>query len=200
IDAMLSSQLHDLCRAPFEFKMDHLSCFFPGVLALGVLTGAAEQPEEELQLAHELAESCARMWLDSPRGLAPESVLWNRAPQRSSDFRATPRDGHCSLRPEVVESLWYLYLASGNSKYQEWGWAIFQAIEAFARLDSGYSSIEDVTAEELLRRDEMQTFLLSETFKYLFLLFGDKQPLDLSKTVLNTEGHPLPVLSGWPAG
>ena len=25
---------------------DHLSCFFPGVLALGVLTGAAEQPEE----------------------------------------------------------------------------------------------------------------------------------------------------------
>eukprot|EP00439_Symbiodinium_sp_Y106_P039962 s5088_g4.t2 len=175
---------------------DHLSCFFPGVLALGVLTGAAAQPTEELLLAQELTESCTRMWLDSPRGLAPESVRWNRAPQRSLDFRATPKDAHCSLRPEVVESLWYLYLATGDPKYQDWGWSIFQAIEAFARLDSGgYSSIQDVTVQsELERRDEMQTFLLSETFKYLFLLFGDRQPLDLNKTVLNTEGHPLPVL------
>eukprot|EP00439_Symbiodinium_sp_Y106_P035063 s5088_g4.t1 len=177
-------------------RCDHLSCFFPGVLALGVLTGAAAQPTEELLLAQELTESCTRMWLDSPRGLAPESVRWNRAPQRSLDFRATPKDAHCSLRPEVVESLWYLYLATGDPKYQDWGWSIFQAIEAFARLDSGgYSSIQDVTVQsELERRDEMQTFLLSETFKYLFLLFGDRQPLDLNKTVLNTEGHPLPVL------
>ncbi|CAE7287578.1 Man1b1 [Symbiodinium microadriaticum] len=199
IDAMLSGQLQDLCHSRQEFKMDHLSCFFPGVLALGVLTGAAAQPAEELLLAQDLTESCTRMWLDSPRGLAPESVLWNRAPQRSLDFRATPKDAHCSLRPEVVESLWYLYLATGDPKYQDWGWSIFQAIEAFARVDSGgYSSIQDVTVQtELDRRDEMQTFLLSETFKYLFLLFGDKQILDLNKTVLNTEGHPLPVLGEW---
>ncbi len=39
----------------------------------------------------------------------------------------------------------------------------------------------------------METFWLSETLKYLYLLFSDRDLLPLNKWVLNTEAHPLPV-------
>ena len=38
----------------------------------------------------------------------------------------TPPDAHSLLRPETVESLWYLYHLTGNRTYQDWGWNIFQ--------------------------------------------------------------------------
>lgn len=35
-------------------------------------------------------------------------------------------DAHSLLRPEFVESLWYMYQITGNTTYQDWGWQIFQ--------------------------------------------------------------------------
>ena len=44
--------------------------------------------------------------------------------------------------------------------------------------------------------DKMETWLLSETFKYLYLLFSDEpRLLSLDQWVFNTEGHPLPILT-----
>ena len=37
-----------------------------------------------------------------------------------------PADAHNLLRPETVESLWYMYHLTGNKTYQEWGWKIVQ--------------------------------------------------------------------------
>ena len=37
-----------------------------------------------------------------------------------------PADSHNLLRPETVESLWYMYHLTGNQTYQDWGWKIFQ--------------------------------------------------------------------------
>ena len=39
-----------------------------------------------------------------------------------------PNDAHYLLRPETVESLFYLYYFSGNKTYQDWGWQIFQVL------------------------------------------------------------------------
>jgi len=39
----------------------------------------------------------------------------------------------------------------------------------------------------------MESFFLGETLKYLYLLMADKQEIDLSQWVFNTEAHPLPV-------
>ena len=44
----------------------------------------------------------------------------------SQDFYVKPNDAHYLLRPETVESLFYLYYFSGNKTYQDWGWQIFQ--------------------------------------------------------------------------
>jgi len=196
IAGMAEQHVVGQCQNLGKFKMDHLACFLPGVLALGVMTGAAEEPDAELELAAGLAETCAQMWLKTPSGLAPESAAWNVMPHRSDDMHALPDSTYSSLRPETVESLWYLYMATGDRKYQDWGWEIFNAIVRYARVETGgFSGIENVWESiSPRRRDRMETFLLSETFKYLFLLFADgPPPFDLTKVVLNTEAHPLPV-------
>ena len=39
--------------------------------------------------------------------------------------------------------------------------------------------------------DTMQTFILAETFKYLYLLYSPSDVLPLDQYVFNTEAHPL---------
>jgi hypothetical protein len=98
-------------------------------------------------------------------------------------------------RPETVESLFYLWRATGDPKYREWGWLIFQAFEKYTRVEHGYASIDSVRhPQNPGYRDKMETFYLAETLKYLYLLFSDDDALlPLDKFVINTEAHPLPV-------
>lgn len=44
--------------------MEHLTCFVPGLLALGYLHG---MPKDHLELAKELTETCAQVRSSSPR-------------------------------------------------------------------------------------------------------------------------------------
>ncbi|KAN0000582.1 hypothetical protein ACTFIZ_001040 [Dictyostelium cf. discoideum] len=45
------------------------------------------------------------------------------------------------LRPETVESLFILYRLTGDTKYQEWSWKIFEAIEDVCKQENGYAVI-----------------------------------------------------------
>jgi hypothetical protein len=42
------------------------------------------------------------------------------------DMSVKTNDAHNLLRPEFVESLWYMYQVTGNQTYQQWGWQIFE--------------------------------------------------------------------------
>lgn len=61
---------------------EHLSCFFPGLLALGAHMLADELPSETRALhawaAEGLAYSCYLMYADSSIGLAPEEAVFER--------------------------------------------------------------------------------------------------------------------------
>ena len=46
------------------------------------------------------------------------------------------------LRPEVLESIFYMYRLTGDPMYQQWAWQIFQAFEKYSKLESGYAGIE----------------------------------------------------------
>jgi mannosidase alpha-like ER degradation enhancer 2 len=41
------------------------------------------------------------------------------------------------------------------------------------------------------KRDEMESFLFAETFKYFYLLFATPQAVDFDHITFNTEAHPL---------
>jgi hypothetical protein len=61
--------------------------------------------------------------------------------------------------------------------------------------EGGYTSIGNVNNPLDTRpRDMMESFFISETIKYFYLLFSDNRRLiDIDKWVMNTEGHPLPI-------
>lgn len=52
---------------------------------------------------------------------------------------------------------------------------------------------EYVTQEGSNLMNKMESFLLAETFKYLYLLFSDDESLSLDEWVFNTEGHPIRI-------
>ena len=80
-------------------------------------------------MAEELAYTCYMTFARQPTHLAPEITHFNWEESRSGagdDFYTKPADSHYLLRPETIESLWYLYYVTGNKTYQDWGWNIFQ--------------------------------------------------------------------------
>lgn len=72
---------------------------------------------------------------------------------------------------------------------------IFQAFEKYTKVANGYSSIGNVLDPQNTKpRDKMESFFLSETLKYLYLILSsDRRLLDIDKYVINSEGHPLPI-------
>lgn len=204
----------------FSPKMDHLVCFLPGTLALGATKGLTKEKAmkenlltfedlENLKLAEDLAKTCVEIYSVTSTGLAPEIAYFNiegnseggpdggnKSSKYVNDIIIKPADRHNLLRPETVESLFYLYRITGDSKYREWGWQIFEAFEKYTKIDSGgYTSLDDVTVIPPRRRDKMETFFLGETLKYIYLLFGNSTTIPLDEYVFNTEAHPIPIIS-----
>lgn len=180
----------------FSPKMDHLACFLPGTLALGHHYG---MPKDHLDLAVSLMDTCLQMYAINPTFLAPEIAHFNVdiKDSRAPDIIIKVNDAHNLLRPETLESLWYLYHFTRNQTYQDWGWRIFQGFERHCKVESGgYTSINNVRSTLFPRpRDMMESFFLAETLKYLYLLFSEEasQQYSPDKFVYNTEAHPLPV-------
>ncbi|XP_076093606.1 endoplasmic reticulum mannosyl-oligosaccharide 1,2-alpha-mannosidase-like isoform X1 [Mytilus galloprovincialis] len=179
----------------FSPKMDHLVCFLPGTLALGYING---MPEEHMDLAKEMMRTCYEMYNKMPTKLSPEIVFFNQAKKSKDDLFVKPADSHNLLRPETVESLFYLHRITGDKIYQDWGWQIFQAFLKYTKVEgAGFSSINNVRSiGNPGFRDKLESFFLAETLKYFYLLFEDSiDYLSLDKYVFNTEGHALPIYS-----
>ncbi|KAH9951163.1 glycoside hydrolase [Amylocystis lapponica] len=258
-------------------QFEHLSCFFPGLLALGAHTlnftladldpstlGPRGQETYELLKAFDLrslhmwaaeglATSCWLMYADQASGLGPEDVYMRPKPDTSrvSPFKKamgkTAQDqmgrlwiddveawrrggargvlpglgdkppillsegdnaikrrsyamkrGEYFLRPETLESIYLLWRTTGNPVWRERGWAIFEALEREAKTKSGYTTISNVERTPAPQKDEMPSYFLAETLKYLYLLFHEEDLVPLDRWVFNTEAHPLPIFT-WSA-
>ena len=57
-------------------------------------------------------------------------------------FKVETGDVGNVLRPETVESLYYMWRLTGERRYREWGWEIFQAFQEHAKGDVGYHSLK----------------------------------------------------------
>lgn len=188
--------------------MDHLTCFVPGMLALGSDPDFVFYDFTHLDIAKKLLETCVNMYMCSSSGIAPESVEF----QESKDF--VIKDPRYLLRPETIESknfsilknlliifkfklgLFILYRKTKEVKYIHYGWRIFQSILTHCKTNSGFSGLTDVGhISDPPKDDLMQAYFLSETLKYLYLLFSEENLLSFDQYVFNTEAHPLGILS-----
>ncbi|QNN45396.1 glycoside hydrolase family 47 protein [Thermomonas brevis] len=145
-----------------------LDAFMPGLLALG----------GDLDRAKRLQESGLKMW--RLHGIEPESLDYAAMDVRSPGY---------ALRPEIVESAYYLHHYTGDARYRGMGKVFFEDFVRATRTEHGFAALKDVRTKEKL--DSMESFLFAETFKYYYLLFAPATALDFDGIVFNTEAHPL---------
>ena len=145
-----------------------LDAFFPAVLALS----------GDLKRARRLQESSFSMWNEA--GIEPEEF----------DYRARKitAPGY-PLRPEIVESTYYLYQYTRDPRYLEMGRQLWRDFVEHCRTDDAYASLKSVLTKE--KSDSMQSFLFAETFKYFYLLFAPPNTLNFDRVIFNTEAHAL---------
>jgi mannosidase alpha-like ER degradation enhancer 2 len=101
------------------------------------------------------------------------------------------------LRPELIESTYWLYKATRDPRYLDAGRDFVASLQYGAKCPCGYCHITDVELHK--QEDHMESFFLAETVKYLWLLFDlavdsdnlvDNGPY---KYIFSTEGHLLPI-------
>ncbi|KAH3793804.1 hypothetical protein DPMN_147326 [Dreissena polymorpha] len=151
--------------------MDALLAFWPG---LQVLKGDIQPAIEVHEMLYQVIQR---------HNFLPEAF--------TSDFHV--HWGHHPLRPEFVESTYFLYKATGDSHYLDVGQKVIENLDVLARVPCGFAAIKDVTKGT--HEDQMDSYVLAETFKYLFLLFAEKEDLliDVDDYVFTTEAHLLPL-------
>ncbi len=149
-----------------------LDAFFPAVLALS----------GDLKRARRLQESSFAMW--NQQGIEPEEIDYRKMLITSPGY---------PLRPEIVESTYYLYHYTKDPEYLRMGESLWHDFVKYCRTDEGYAALKSVVTKE--KSDSMQSFLFAETFKYFYLLFGPPKTLNFDKVIFNTEAHPV-VRSG----
>ena len=183
----------------------HLACFDGGNFILG---GQVLGKQSYIDFGLDLVNGCHETYVQTATRIGPETFGWDPASvpaDQAAFFNRTGfyiRDGGYQLRPEVIESYYYAYRATGDVKYQEWAWDAFQAIVAVTRVGSGFSSISNVNAANGGTHTNFQeSFWFAEVLKYSYLIQAPEAEWQISKEgknawVFNTEAHPFKVFGG----
>ncbi|MFO7890584.1 MAG: glycoside hydrolase family 47 protein [bacterium] len=147
-----------------------LDAFFPAVLSLS----------GDITRAEKLHESCYNMWM--LHDIEPELIDY-KTMETKADYYL--------LRPENIESTYYLYHFTNDPEYLDIGKIYFESVVKYCKNEVGYSHLKSVKTKE--KMDAMQSFFLAETLKYFYLLFSSQDAFDFDKKIFNTEAHPLNI-------
>ncbi|KAK5662016.1 hypothetical protein OQA88_10127 [Cercophora sp. LCS_1] len=199
-----------------EFVGQHLACFNGGNFILGGLT---LDETEYINFGLDLVDSCRNTYISTATNIGPEIFRWQDSvlPEDASNNPPPPANqtaffkasgfwfesAYYVLRPEVIESYYYAYRATGDPKYQEWAWDAFLAINETCRAGSGYSSIENVNRPFGGRHTDFQeSFWFAEVLKYSYLIHAEDAPWQVqadhtNQYVYNTEAHPIRMRTGY---
>uniref|UniRef100_A0A8R1HSJ9 alpha-1,2-Mannosidase n=1 Tax=Caenorhabditis japonica TaxID=281687 RepID=A0A8R1HSJ9_CAEJA len=154
--------------------MDSLLAFWPG---LQVLKGDVKEAIE----MHEMLFQVIQKHKFLPEAFTHDfQVHWAEHP----------------LRPEFVESTYFLYRATKDPHYLQVAKQIMDSINDYVKVPCGFASLKDIRT--MIKEDQMESFVLSETFKYLYMIFTEPEDLifDPDHFVLTTEAHFLPLSMG----
>lgn len=166
-------------------RVENLQAFWPGMESIvGACNSAAR-----------LLNSFYAVWQDI--GFLPEEfdqALWlNNQVINNSWY---------PLRPELIESTYLQYRSTGDRSWLTAGARFLDTLEAKTWTKCGYASVSNIGTMQLA--NSMPSYFLSETCKYLYLLFDDDNFVHDRAYVFSTEAHPfdpmqLPVRSIAPA-
>ncbi|OHS98358.1 Mannosyl-oligosaccharide 1,2-alpha-mannosidase MNS1 [Tritrichomonas foetus] len=176
----------------YSHQFSHLSFFLPGTLYLAAQDDP-EYREKYIKLADELLDSAIKLHQMQPTFLGGESIqITAKSPGVYWD------DDTYNLRPEFVESLFYCWRFTHNETIKKIAWKVFRSIKRYCLTTSGgFSSVHGTTSEIVFYDDIQDSYFLSETLKYLYLIFCDDDVYSLDDYVFTTQAHPLKKLKKW---
>ncbi|XP_050672301.1 ER degradation-enhancing alpha-mannosidase-like protein 2 isoform X1 [Leptidea sinapis] len=166
-----------------------LESYWPGVLSL------IGESDTAMRIIHNYHS----VW--KQYGFTPE--VYNLGTGEASSARES-----YPLRPELIESIMYLYRDTRDPILLQMGEDILRSIQHSAKTPCGYATIKDVRDHR--KEDRMESFFLAETTKYLYLLFDPDNFIhnpgvhgtvintpngeclvDMGGYIFNTEAHPI---------
>ncbi|KAF2680466.1 glycoside hydrolase family 47 protein [Lentithecium fluviatile CBS 122367] len=206
------------------YQQDHSGMFAAASFILG---GMVTGEKRFLNFGLDVVNTYVEMYSATVTGIGPESVGWIPATcdtdeetrkeacevpaaygdQEKSGF--VKRAGFWAtntkylLRPEVLESLYYAYRATGDAKYRDMSWQIIRNVVKWTKAGSAYAELEDVNARMKVRgtdgrRDWMNSYMLTEVFMYAYIIHLEDTPWQLHGDgkydwIFSTQAHPLKV-------
>jgi len=158
--------------------MDSLSWFAGGNFILG---GMITNNKSFIDFGLSIADAGGAVYAMTATGLGGEYVHW------TEDCNAAWGEGLCTannsirigdttfnLRPEVLETWYYAFQATGDPKYRDWAWSAFRAINRVCKTETGFSAISNVTAPDGGKKlDKQESFVFAEVMKYIYLIHLD---------------------------
>ena len=148
-----------------------LDAFYAGILTLS----------GNLALAQNIQQGNTYMWVKFH--IEPEEFNFRTDSVTSPGY---------PLRPENLESCFYLYRATKDEQYLRMGKRMTDDILSKCKTPIGFAALKDVRTLEM--EDSMESFFFAETLKYDYLIFAPESTLDLRKIVFTTEAHPLKIV------
>lgn len=159
-------------------ETEHLSCYIGGTFALG---GKLLSKKVEVAIGEKLARGCAYAYKSFPTGLMPERLNmvpcpdrqlcawaeeeWQEESAKRPEYKehlpkgfTTAKDPRYILRPEAIESIFYMYRITGRKEYQDIAWEMFTSIIKGTETDIANAAVQDVTIAEypLPKEDYME--------------------------------------------
>jgi mannosyl-oligosaccharide alpha-1,2-mannosidase len=159
-------------------ESEHLACFIGGTFAMA---GRLFNSPEDVEIGAKLARGCAYAYKSFPTGMMPErfnmvicddkeNCPWNEAKwvegrSKRPEWKehlpkgfTTAKDPRYILRPEAIESVFYLWRITGQKEWQDAAWDMFQAVAKGTATPYASAAVLDVTIakDKLPQEDYME--------------------------------------------
>ncbi|KAF9494946.1 glycoside hydrolase family 47 protein [Pleurotus eryngii] len=180
----------------------HLACFHGGNWILG---GKLLNNQTLVDIGLKLVDACINTYTSTATGIGPESFAYISADGSFTGSSSRPtadqlafNDKHgfyitgsdYILRPEVLESNFYAWRVTGDTKYLDNAAAAIDSFNKFLPATVGFAGIDDVNDPNSEKIDDTESFWFAEVLKYLYLTFDDPEHISLDDFVFNTEAQP----------
>ncbi|KAL6878745.1 seven-hairpin glycosidase [Trichoderma novae-zelandiae] len=202
---VLGNALIDYGNVQLIAEMQHLTCFAGGMYAMA---GKLFKRDDYVDLGSRISLGCVWAYDSFASGIMPEAadmiacaqldgpcpydelrLPLNQGGRKPPGF-LNVKSKHYLLRPEAIESVFYMWRITGDQVWRDTAWRMWENIVREAETELAFAIVEDVTVSMGTKGDVMETFWLAETLKYFYLIFDDESAIDLDEWVFNTEAHP----------
>ncbi|RDB30027.1 putative mannosyl-oligosaccharide alpha-1,2-mannosidase 1B [Hypsizygus marmoreus] len=179
----------------------HLACFHGGNWIFG---GKLLNNETIVDYGLQLVDACWNTYASTATGIGPEGFAYITADGNftggstpsASQLAFNEKNGFYItsqpyiLRPEVLESNFYAFRATGDPKYLARAASAVDSFNTFLSTENGFAGLNNVNNASSTKIDDTESFWFAEVLKYLYLIFDDPNHISVDEYVFNTEAHP----------